>query len=250
MASRHGKPFFFTMSQEVKRKTFSPTVPERTPSRPRMSSSGQNEEAVNYYKGICVHYQGDQLLDAFHVIARCTSLENLCERDLSHVLKNICAALLNNVNIILSAETIHKYNLSTNVVDLHHVINLANYQCCELKLAPQHTLQHLSTYNFLKIRVNVALKFFNRNTSTALRYMMDEVGWKIGCLLKIFNALNNWKWLESSTVGAILSTTSVLDLAQLLLQKHSFLFFYFLHPGTVRISLKIYSRALKKIILH
>ncbi|XP_023212075.1 uncharacterized protein LOC111614933, partial [Centruroides sculpturatus] len=77
--------------------------------------------------------------------------------DLPHILKNFRAPLLNNVNIILSADTVHKYNLPTNVVDLHHIINLANYQSdCELKLAPELTLQHLSTHHFQKMKVNIA----------------------------------------------------------------------------------------------
>ncbi|XP_067122001.1 uncharacterized protein [Centruroides vittatus] len=141
------------------------------------------------------------------------------------------------------------------------VINLANYQSdCDLKLAPELTLQHLSTHHFQKTKVNIALKLFNCKTSTALRYVIDEVGWSrnvettawfieviakwfnlmssrhpvtalslrdknkydeaivfLKSCIEVFNGLtigSGWKPVQSR---AILSTTSVLDLTDLLL---------------------------------
>ena len=96
--------------------------------------------------------------------------------DAPHLYKNIRSALVNNKIIELPVDITEKYHLPTNIVNVSHIKNLADFQeDLDLQLAPKLTPELLNLNHFNTMKVSNAYHLLHRNVSAARNFLVDEV---------------------------------------------------------------------------
>lgn len=95
--------------------------------------------------------------------------------DPPHILKNLKQSLVSNETIILSNETITKYNLPSDTVKLKHFYELINIQNnSELLLTPKFKIDDIKCNNFNKMKVNKAKHVFSNDVSSSFKLLAYE----------------------------------------------------------------------------
>lgn len=94
--------------------------------------------------------------------------------DPAHVLKNIRAQLLRVDTFTLGEETVREHNLPGRTVDVDHVEAVLSYDSSnDLKIANRHSDIHVSSGQFTKMKVNIAVQMFHE-TPPAIRYLIQQ----------------------------------------------------------------------------
>lgn len=97
--------------------------------------------------------------------------------DVPHLIKNLKQAFLTHKTLFLYHETVTRYNLPSNCVNLAHVKDLLEFQTKkQLKIAPQLTDAILNPGQYEKMRVSHALHLFSKSVSAGLRYLVAREG--------------------------------------------------------------------------
>lgn len=81
--------------------------------------------------------------------------------DVPHPIKNLKAALLNNVVFKLDSTQVQKFNLSSDVITTRPIRKLIGFQQAKgLRLAPKLSANCLESSHFEKMKVSHAVNFF------------------------------------------------------------------------------------------
>lgn len=95
--------------------------------------------------------------------------------DPPHILKNLKQALLNNGTLTISDDTVRKYKLPSNKIELRHFNELLNIQeNSELLLTPALKADDIKCNTFSKMKVNKAKHVFSHDVSSAFKLLADE----------------------------------------------------------------------------
>lgn len=96
--------------------------------------------------------------------------------DVSHLLKNLKACLINNKFIKIPSTLQEKYKLPTNIVHFDHFVELLEQQKdLEFLLTPKLHKSYVQCDNqFSKMRVNRAKNVLSTDVSSALEFLADE----------------------------------------------------------------------------
>ena len=97
--------------------------------------------------------------------------------DVPHIIKNLKSSLINGNDFHLPKEVAATHNLSSRVVSVKPLHDLADFQkVLPIKLAPNLTKEKLLSNHFNKMKVSHALNVFSKSAASGIRYLVEKEG--------------------------------------------------------------------------
>lgn len=124
-----------------------------------------------------------------------------CIPDMVHLLKSFKEVFMNNPEIKLSDDIVHRFNLPTSVVKFEHIRLLSEYQeNMNVKFAPKLKSCDLSAGHFDKMKVHSAYHVFNDKVAEGLNFLVftGELNEDCAATAWFVKVVNRWFTLVSN----------------------------------------------------